>query len=106
MVEIKLKMNVSSIFVAIHPRKELIRDFNANKFIKIDNKYGKGLDLVLYRRIITKSLSTPYETQCVDYTKRGYISRKDCIYRCRIKHMKDRSPYLWPGNYLKYGNQH
>ena len=44
----------------------------------------------------------PYETQCVDYQKKGYTSIRDCIYQCRMKYVAEKWPHIWPGTYLNY----
>lgn len=42
-----------------------------------------------------------YETSCFDYSMRGYYSKNDCIFKCKINdvlHKYDK----WPDIYLAY----
>ena len=101
------RQNVSKIMVALHPRKEPVRDFNDQKSVEISHSHENGLQplsYVVYRRIISHSLPKPYETQCVDYQKRNYTSRRDCIYQCRIKKLSEFRPGKWLGSYLNYNS--
>ena len=38
-----------------------------------------------FSRITTQLLPSPYDTKCMNYTKMGYKSRDDCIYKCQAE---------------------
>ena len=94
-----IELNVSKVNFAMHQRKELVGEFNNLNYVQFTNE---NLMYVDYRRFISHSMPTPYETQCVDYNKQGYFSKMDCINQCKIKFWKTNFPNQWPANYLNY----
>ncbi len=101
-------MNITKVYVGVHPRAELIRNFDAIKFVINDLKVLNGkypVPCIFYYRIITHSLPKPYETQCFDYKDKNSTSRTDCIQKCRIRLSLQMWPNKWPGIYLNYDNK-
>ncbi len=86
MVYIELKLRWLNAFVSVHPRKERLINFEKVQSIKYKIKENTT-HFVQYERIKVKSLPKPYETDCIDYRKHNYISRQNCISKCRFEYL-------------------
>ena len=89
-----------SVFVSIHPRNQLIRNYYTNSFVEYRIKPDGPI--IKYQNIIVKSLPKPYETNCFDYNSIGFKSRKHCIDSCRENELRKYYPGQFPGTYLSY----
>ncbi len=77
-----IKLNISKLIVAIHPRTEVIGRFDDIKYVEIYRDFENGsysIQSIFYKRMISYSLPKPYETDCFDYKTQNYTSRRNCI---------------------------
>ena len=98
LIYIKLNQNITSIRMYFHSRKERLQKF----FIKntgIDLKFENGITpYVRYKKMITRSLTKPYETNC--HQKEGFNTNNDCISQCRIRNWVEILSGKWPSLYF------
>ena len=98
LINITVMQSIPKIDVIIHSRKEKI--INKYKKTKI-SLYNNTINyrFILYKKSIVHSMTSPYETNCVDYQKMKHYSRYDCIGKCRIDLLVNEHK-TWPGAYL------
>ena len=100
LVYFQINQNITSIHVYLHSRKERLYKYFHEK-TGINCNFEKGfVPSITYKKVIIRSLSKPYETNCFDYQKMGYNSNRECISQCRINNWERMMNGQWPGIYF------
>jgi hypothetical protein len=69
----------SLLYIHLENEKPIGLEYNA---LEVRNS---RIQTIYYTQRIMKRLPTPYKTDCLDYSKLGYKSRKYCIDKCLIE---------------------
>ena len=106
MINLHLAKNDSEIeaYVAVHSRREMVHNFDKMQFSKLSFN-RTPTHYFQYQRIKIHSLPEPYETNCIDFQKKGFSSRQHCISDCRLKLQMENRTDQWPGNYFTDDSQ-
>ena len=101
MINLHLAKNNSEFeaYFAVHSRRERIHNFDKMQFTKLSFN-RTPTHYLQYQRIKIHSLPEPYETNCVDFQKKGFSSRQHCISKCRFELQTKNRTDKWPGNYF------
>jgi hypothetical protein len=89
---------IKLISLYMHSRNTALRYEVETKNLKL---YHSSVETIYikYRKTIVQLMPKPYSTSCVDYTKVGYSSRSDCIFKCKTDiYMNELNS--WPGSYF------
>src|ERR1700759_679875 len=87
------------VYFAVHSRRERVWNFDKMQFTKLSFN-RTPTHYFQYQRIKIHSLPEPYETNCVDFQKKGFSSRRNCISDCRLKLQLENKTGEWPGNFF------
>src|SRR5205807_1850440 len=77
--------------VFIHAPHQTIHDPQA----KTVHIYPREVYELVFNRVTTINLPSPFTTNCINYTNNGYESRQECIDLCRAK-IINKKCNIWP----------
>ena len=92
-----IRQNISFIHLFVHSRKELIKPMPPEAEGISFSPSNQFAFFIKYRRVITRSLPLPFDTNCFEYRNEEYISEKGCIAQCRLKGWLSVHPNKWRG---------
>ena len=94
--------NIPFIHLFFHSRNEKIMPWQAQGLSWLPS--NQFIYYIKYRKVISRSLPFPFDTNCFNYSEDGFVSENDCINQCQLKYWKTVLGYRWPGILPAYDN--